>query len=132
MLPRWSSRLIISGSASDWVACAAAAVWPPHGLLDRPAGQAAVLVIGIAAAAYATVLGWPAGGDLTLHVLFRGNPYLPAPVCAAELLGSSQPIPLRLEADGLHLTLPGAAPTTLPDIDAYVLRLHTSCSGSKH
>jgi hypothetical protein len=40
------------------VASAAAAVWPPHGLLDRPAGQAVVLVIGIAAAAYATVLAY--------------------------------------------------------------------------
>ena len=40
------------------VACAAAAVWPPHALLDRPAGQAVVLVIGIAASAYATVLAY--------------------------------------------------------------------------
>lgn len=40
------------------VASAAAAVSPPHGLLDRPAGQAVVLVIGIAAAAYATVLAY--------------------------------------------------------------------------
>jgi Methylamine utilisation protein MauE len=40
------------------VVCAAAAVWPPHGLLDRPAGQAVVLMIGIAASAYATVLAY--------------------------------------------------------------------------
>jgi hypothetical protein len=40
------------------VASAAAAVWPPHGLLDRPAGQAVVLMIGIAASAYATVLAY--------------------------------------------------------------------------
>jgi hypothetical protein len=40
------------------VASAAAAVWPPHGLLDRPAGQAVVLLIGIAASAYATVLAY--------------------------------------------------------------------------
>jgi hypothetical protein len=40
------------------VVSAAAAVWPPHGLLDRPAGEAVVLVIGIAAAAYATVLAY--------------------------------------------------------------------------
>ena len=39
-------------------ASAAAAVWPPHGPLDRPAGQAVVLVIGIAASAYATVLAY--------------------------------------------------------------------------
>ena len=40
------------------VACAAAALWPPHGLLDRPTGQAVVLVIGIAASAYATVIAY--------------------------------------------------------------------------
>ena len=40
------------------VACAAAAAWPPHGLLDRPAGQAVILVIGIAGSAYATVLAY--------------------------------------------------------------------------
>ena len=40
------------------VASAAAAVWPPHGLLERPAGQAVVLMIGIAASAYATVLAY--------------------------------------------------------------------------
>jgi hypothetical protein len=39
-------------------ACAAAAIWPPHGILDRPAAQAAVLVIGIAGSAYATVLAY--------------------------------------------------------------------------
>ena len=37
---------------------APAAVWPPHGLLERPAGQAVVLMIGIAASAYATVLAY--------------------------------------------------------------------------
>ena len=40
------------------VVSAAAAVWPPHGLVDRPAGQAVVLVIGIVASAYATVLAY--------------------------------------------------------------------------
>ena len=40
------------------VASAAAAVWPPHGLLERPAGQAVVLMIGISASAYATVLAY--------------------------------------------------------------------------
>jgi alpha-L-fucosidase len=79
---------------------------------------------------YAEVLGWPAGGALTIHVLFHGDPYLPAPVCAAELLGSSQPIPFHQSADGLHLTLPATPPSNLPDDDAYVLRLHTSCPPS--
>jgi hypothetical protein len=53
-----ASRVQALLSALLAVACAAAAVWPPHALLDRPAGQAVVLVIGIAAAAYATVLAY--------------------------------------------------------------------------
>ncbi|MGZ4181161.1 MAG: MauE/DoxX family redox-associated membrane protein [Solirubrobacteraceae bacterium] len=40
------------------VTCGGAAVWPPHAILDRPAGQAVVLVIGIAASTYATVLAY--------------------------------------------------------------------------
>ena len=40
------------------VACAAAAIWPPHGVLDRAAGQAVVLVIAIAGSAYAMVLAY--------------------------------------------------------------------------
>jgi len=53
-----ASRFQALLSAVLAVACAAAAVWPPSGLLDRPAGQAAVLVVGIAASAYATVLAY--------------------------------------------------------------------------
>jgi hypothetical protein len=53
-----ASRLQAAISALLAAACAAAAVWPPHGILDRPAGQAAVLVIGIAGSAYATVLAY--------------------------------------------------------------------------
>jgi hypothetical protein len=53
-----ASRLqaLISGVLA--AACAAAAIWPPHGLLDRPAGQAVVLAIGIAGSAYAMVLAY--------------------------------------------------------------------------
>ncbi len=70
---------------------------------------------------YAAMLGWPAGGTLTVHVLFRGNPYLPAPVCAAEMLGSPQPITFDQAADSLHLRLPVTPPATLPDTGAYVV-----------
>jgi uncharacterized membrane protein YphA (DoxX/SURF4 family) len=52
------SRVQALISAVLAVACATAAVWPPHRLLDRPAGQAVILVIGIAASAYATVLAY--------------------------------------------------------------------------
>jgi alpha-L-fucosidase len=77
---------------------------------------------------YATALGWPAGGTLTLHTLFRGNPYLAAPVCAVDLLGTSLSIPYSEEPDGLHLTLPTSVPTNLPADTAYVFRLHTHCT----
>jgi hypothetical protein len=53
-----ASRLQVVISALLAAACAAAVVWPPQGILDRPAGQAAVLLIGIAGAAYATVLAY--------------------------------------------------------------------------
>jgi hypothetical protein len=53
-----ASRLQALISAALAVTCGGAAVWPPHGILDRPAGQAVVLVIGIAASAYATVLAY--------------------------------------------------------------------------
>jgi hypothetical protein len=53
-----ASRLQAVLSALLAAACTAAAVWPVHGALDRPAGQAVVLLIGIVAAAYATVLAY--------------------------------------------------------------------------
>ena len=53
-----ASRLQAFISALLAAACAAAAAWPVHGVLDRPAGQALVLVIGIAASGYATVLAY--------------------------------------------------------------------------
>jgi alpha-L-fucosidase len=74
---------------------------------------------------YAAALGWPTAGELTVHTLFRANPYLPAPVCAVDLLGSPNAIPFRQLPDGLHLTLP---PTTPPGDIAYVFRIATHCS----
>jgi methylamine utilization protein MauE len=53
-----ASRLQALISAVLGAACGAAAVWPAHGVLDRPAGQAAVLLIGIVACGYATVLAY--------------------------------------------------------------------------
>jgi alpha-L-fucosidase len=74
---------------------------------------------------YATALGWPASGTLTIHTLFRANPYLPTPICAVELLGSSTPIPFSQLPDGLHLTLATIPP---PGDIAYVFRITTHCS----
>lgn len=79
---------------------------------------------------YAIMLGWPKTGSLTMHTLFRGNPYLPGPVCAVDLLGSSAHISFAEAADGLHLTLSSVPPKGLPTPSAYVFRLRTTCNSS--
>jgi alpha-L-fucosidase len=68
---------------------------------------------------YAIVLGWPAGGELRLHSLYRGNPYLGGEVCSVRLLGSSTDLSSTLEDDGLHIKLP----QTRPDEPAFTFRL---------
>ena len=77
-------------------------------------------------ALYATALGWPASGQLLVRTLWRGTPYLIAPVCSVELLGSPKSIPFSQQPDGLHLTLPSAPPNDI----AYVFRIRsdTSCA----
>jgi alpha-L-fucosidase len=72
---------------------------------------------------YATALGWPSSGELTIHTLFRSNPYLPGTICAVHLLGTGVPIPFRQLQDGLQLTLPAEAPGDI----AYVFRIATHC-----
>ncbi|SEG52836.1 alpha-L-fucosidase [Bryocella elongata] len=76
---------------------------------------------------YALFMGWPADGDATMHVLFRGNPYLDGSVCRVELIGSSDPVAFHQDEFGLHVTLSRAADPKLPEIPAYALRLHTHC-----
>jgi alpha-L-fucosidase len=78
---------------------------------------------------YAIVLGWPARSVLTVHTLFSGNPYLPAPICAAELLGTHNSLSFKQTPYGLHLNLPPVPPLELPP-GAYVIRLLTSCNAS--
>jgi hypothetical protein len=53
-----ASRLQALISALLAAACGAAALWAPHGIVDRPADQAVVLIIGIVACGYATVLAY--------------------------------------------------------------------------
>jgi alpha-L-fucosidase len=76
---------------------------------------------------YATALGWPSGGSLTLHTLYSGNPYLSGPVCGATLLGTGQSIAFEQRTDGLHLTLPSAAPADLADHIAHVFVMPRVC-----
>ncbi len=73
---------------------------------------------------YATALGRPSDGSLLIHTLYRGNPYLPTPVCRVQLLGSPEDIGFALKPDGLQLTLPAAA---LSNEAAYVFRITTHC-----
>jgi hypothetical protein len=70
------------------------------------------------------VLGWPADSSLLIHTLYRGNPYLPAPVCRVKLLGSPDDIGFAAQPDGLRLTLPAGAPSKEA---AYVFRITTHC-----
>jgi alpha-L-fucosidase len=72
-------------------------------------------------ALYAIALGWPAGGELRLHSLYRGNPYPGGEVCSVRLLGSSSDLSSTLEDDGLHIKLP----QTRPDEPAFTFRLLT-------
>ena len=76
---------------------------------------------------YATALGWPTDGSLTLHTLYSGNPYLSVPVCGVTLLGTGQPIAFEQRTDGLHLTLPSAAPAGLANDIAYVFVIPKVC-----
>ena len=76
---------------------------------------------------YAIAMGWPTTGELTIHTLYAGNPYLAAPVCSVNLLGSPQAIPFQQHPDGLRLTLPA----TKPNDSAYVFRVQTGgCKGA--
>jgi hypothetical protein len=64
-----------------------------------------------------------------IHTLYRGNPYLPAPVCRVQLLGSPGDIGFAQQLDGLRLTLPTSAP---PNEAAYVFRITTHCQPAPH
>ena len=75
---------------------------------------------------YAAALGWPANGELTLHTLFRGNPYLAAPVCSVRLLGTPGEIAFEQRPDGLHVKLPAATPNDI----AYVFRITQNCAAA--
>jgi alpha-L-fucosidase len=61
-------------------------------------------------ALYAVALGWPASGELRVHSLWKGNPYLGGPVCSVQLLGSDGKLAWRQQADGLYIELPQNPP----------------------
>jgi alpha-L-fucosidase len=70
-------------------------------------------------ALYAIALGWPAANELRVHTLWKGNPYLDGPVCGVQLLGSSDKLTWRQEADGLYIMLPPKS----PDEPAFAFRI---------
>ena len=70
-------------------------------------------------ALYAIALGWPASGELRIRTLASGLPYLTGPVCSVKLLGSSDTISFRQQADGLHIKLPNQP----PDEPAFTFRI---------
>ena len=78
-------------------------------------------------ALFAIALGWPQGGDLRLHSLYRGNPYLPGEVCSVRLLGSEGKLKWTTEEDGLHIKLPSSA----PDEAAFTFRIETKKDGAQ-
>lgn len=61
-------------------------------------------------ALYAIALGWPKSGELRVHTLWKGNPYLNGPVCSIKLLGAKQEISWRQTTDGLYIELPRQQP----------------------
>jgi alpha-L-fucosidase len=78
-------------------------------------------------ALYAIALGWPANGDLLIHSLYRGAPYLASPVCSVSLLGASDQLSWTQQDNGLDIKLPAKQ----PDEPAFVFRIlakqGTSC-----
>lgn len=68
---------------------------------------------------YAIALGWPPDGKLHLNSLWKGTPYLRAPIARIEMLGSSQPVHWRQESTGLYIDLPKHQPKE----PAYVFRI---------
>jgi hypothetical protein len=68
---------------------------------------------------YAIALGWSATGELRVHTLWKDNPYLDGPVCSVQLLGSSDKLTRREDADGMYIVL---SPKP-PDEPAFAFRI---------
>jgi alpha-L-fucosidase len=74
---------------------------------------------------YAIALGWPASGRLQVRTLFKGTPYLPAPVASIELLGSEAPLRWEQTPTSLVVDLPQNKPNDV----AWVFRIRTHAAG---
>ena len=68
---------------------------------------------------YATALGWPTEGTLTIHVLGTGLGYISAKICRINLLGHTGDLTFAQKPEGLTITLPADKPNEI----AYVFKL---------
>jgi len=68
---------------------------------------------------YATALGWPDDGKVTIATLAQGGNEYPKSIGRVELLGSSGPLLFNRQASGLVVTLPQVKPNEY----AYVLKI---------
>jgi alpha-L-fucosidase len=68
---------------------------------------------------YATVLDWPASGEVTIRSLARQSPHWPGDVASVELLGGAGPLKWTRGESGLSVELPAARPSP----HALVLRI---------
>jgi len=59
---------------------------------------------------YATVLGWPESGRVTLQALGSGSGHQAGRVAKVELLGAAQPLAYEQTAQGLQVVLPAERP----------------------
>lgn len=76
----------------------------------RPFSAADVRYTAKGDAVYAVVMGWPAGGAVTLAALRSGSPHLAKRVSRVELLGSGRALAFRQTAQGLQVKLPADRP----------------------
>ena len=58
---------------------------------------------------YATTLGRPEGGRVSILSLARGGPHARRAVGRVTLAGDKTPLPFRQDHAGLHVTVPEAA-----------------------
>jgi alpha-L-fucosidase len=61
-------------------------------------------------AVYAIVMGWPAGGKVSIKGMRSGSPQLTQPVSRVELVGSNSALAFTQAQDGLQVALPAQAP----------------------
>lgn len=73
---------------------------------------------------YATMLGWPSHGELTLAALAATGKPAPRGIASVTLLGSTAPLTFTRDRAGVHLQLPAGPPP--PGLPAYVFRISWS------